>query len=116
MAYYFAIQLMMNAVGRVSLSEKANSLYTCFGEIIVLYTYGRKRQTTLSFLGAVKRATKTCNLFCKISAKRVQASQPSFGKSDRKNGQNVQVQNVGKYRNFLPKYRLFIGAKIDFIQ
>ena len=84
MAYYFAIQLMMNAVGRVSLSEKTNSLYTCFGEIIVLYTYGRKRQTTLSFLGAVKRATKTCNLFCKISAKRVQASQPSFGKSDRK--------------------------------
>ena len=113
MAYYFAIQLMMNAVGRVSLSEKANSLYTCFGEIIVLYTYGRKRQTTLSFLGAVKRATKTCNLFCKISAKRVQASQPSFGKSDRK---NVQVQNIGKYRNILPKYRLFTGAKIDFIQ
>ena len=49
MAYYFAIQLMMNVVGTVSLSEKANSLYTCFGEIIVLHTYGRKRQTTLSF-------------------------------------------------------------------
>ena len=27
MAYYFASQLMMNTVGRVSLSEKANSLY-----------------------------------------------------------------------------------------
>ena len=26
MAYYFAIQLMMNAVGRVSLSEKANTV------------------------------------------------------------------------------------------
>ena len=76
---------MMNAVDRVSLSEKANSLYTCFGEIIVLYTYGRKRQTTLSFLGAVERAPKTRNSFCEISAKRVQGSQPRFGKSDRKN-------------------------------
>lgn len=39
MAYYFAIQLMMNALGRESLSEKANSLYTCFAEIIVLYLW-----------------------------------------------------------------------------